>query len=103
MLKSALLFYQKLVEDLKKIGCEVNPYDPSVINKNVGGSQLTITWHVDYLKVPHKDQSEVKKIVEYLQGIYGDQMTVRRGKVHDYLGMTLDYSEKGVLKVSMIP
>ena len=65
--------------------------------------QLIITWHVDDLKVSHKDQSEVTKIIEYLQGIYGDKMKVRRGKVHDYLGMILDYREKGVLKVSIIP
>ena len=43
------------------------------------------------------------KIIEYLQGIYGDKTTVQRGKVHYYLGITLDYREKGVLKVSMIP
>ena len=99
MLKSALLFYQKLNEDLKKIGCEINTYDPCIMNKNVGGSQLTITWHVDDLKVSHKDLSEVTKIIEHLQGIYGDKMTVRRGKVHDYLGMTLNYREKDILKV----
>ena len=28
---------------------------------------------------------------------------VTRGKVHDYLGMDLDFSQKGILKVSMIP
>lgn len=28
-------------------------------------------------------------------------MTVRRGKVHDYLGMTLDYSVLGEVKVDM--
>ncbi len=28
-------------------------------------------------------------------------MTVSRGKVHEFLGMTLDYSTKGVCKVSM--
>ena len=66
MLKSAMLFYLKLVDNLKKIGCEINPYDPCVMNKNVGGSQLTITWHVDDLKVSHKDPSEVTKITEYL-------------------------------------
>ena len=28
MMKSALLFYQKLVADLKSLGYEINPYDP---------------------------------------------------------------------------
>ena len=75
MLKSVLLFYWKLVDNLKKIGCEINLYDPCVMNKKVGGSQLTITWHVDDLKVSHKDPYEVTKIIEYLQEIYGDKMT----------------------------
>ncbi len=33
MLKSTLLFYKKLVEDLKSVGFEINPYDPCVANK----------------------------------------------------------------------
>jgi hypothetical protein len=30
------------------------------------------------------------------------QMTVNRGKVHTYLGMTLDYTVRGQVKISMI-
>jgi len=37
-----------------------------------------------------------------LSSIYGDKLSVKRGKVHDYLGMDLDYSERGSVKVSMI-
>ena len=29
-------------------------------------------------------------------------MTVHRGKIHNYLGMTLDYTEGGTIKVIMI-
>jgi hypothetical protein len=36
-----------------------------------------------------------------LKGIYGD-MKVSRGKVHDYLGMTLDYTKKGEVKLTTI-
>ncbi len=42
------------------------------------------------------------KLIAYLSGIYGDDITVKRGKVHDYLGMDLDYSTPGKLKVGMI-
>ena len=41
-LKSALLFYEKLVADLEDYGFEINPYDPCVANKMVNGSQLTV-------------------------------------------------------------
>ena len=33
MMKSALLFYRKLVADLLSLGFEINPYDPCVANK----------------------------------------------------------------------
>ena len=33
---------------------------------------------------------------------YGPNITVARGETHDYLGMDLDFSTKGVAKISMI-
>jgi hypothetical protein len=38
-LRSALLFYKKLLKDLKDRGFVVNPYDPCVANKTVNGKQ----------------------------------------------------------------
>jgi hypothetical protein len=35
MMKSALLFHQKLVADLTSLGFTINPYDPCVVNKIV--------------------------------------------------------------------
>jgi hypothetical protein len=35
MMKSALLFYRKLVSELREMGFELNPYDPCVANKTV--------------------------------------------------------------------
>ncbi len=42
MMKSALLFYRKLISELKEMGYEVNPYNPCVVNKIVNGSQMSI-------------------------------------------------------------
>ena len=63
---------------------------------------MTITCHVYDLKVSHNDASDITKFVMWLEGIYGKNLTFRMGKVHDYLVMDLDYSEKGSIKVSMI-
>ena len=41
------------------MGFEVNPYAPCVANKMVDGSQCTVAWHVDDLKVSHKDKAVV--------------------------------------------
>ena len=43
LLRSALLFYKKLAGDLVNMGFEINPYDPCVANKDVNGSQMTVT------------------------------------------------------------
>ena len=63
---------------------------------------MTVTWHVDDLKISHKDGKEVSKFIITLSRIYGDKISVHRGEVHDYLGMDLDFSTPGRVRVSMI-
>jgi hypothetical protein len=70
-LKSALLFYKKLWTDLRDKGFALNPYDPCVCNKMITGKQMTITWHVDHLKISHASQREIDGIVAWLETIYG--------------------------------
>ena len=103
LLRSALLFYLKLVDDLKAYGFELNPYDPCVANKTVNGKQMTVCWHVDDLKVSHDEEAVVDGLIKYLKGKYGENLVVHEGEVHDYLGVDHDYSEKGEVKLgSMI-
>ena len=59
IMKAALLFYLKLVKNLKSIGFVLNPYDPCVANKIFDGTQLTVVWHVDDLKVSHVEAGVV--------------------------------------------
>eukprot|EP00957_Ditylum_brightwellii_P118827 9063876-Ditylum_brightwellii.AAC.1 len=68
-LKSALLFYKQLLEDLQEYEFIVNLYYPCVANKMVKGKQLTLR--------------------------------TTRQTVHEYLGMTLDFSKLGMVKVIM--
>ena len=101
-MQSALLFYRKLCSELEDHGFKVNPYDPCFANKMINGEQMTVTWHVDDLKLSHMDSNEVTKRIEHFKKIYGNRMTIHRGKVHDYLGMDLDFSTAKVLKIGMI-
>jgi len=101
-LKSAKLFYDAFVEHLTDKGFKINPYDPCVANKTVNGKQFTIVWHVDDLKLSHVDEKEVTKMLDWLKSIYGDRMRITRGKIHDYLGMTLDFTTRGELRVTMV-
>ena len=96
-LKSAILFWKKLSKSLKEMGFTINPYDWCIAKNIINGSQCTIVWHVDDLKLSHKYPEVIEKIIASLDKEYGKigKMTVRRGKIHEYLGMTLDFSRPG--------
>ena len=108
IMKAALLFYIKFVKNLKSIGFELNPYDPCVANKIVDGAQLTVVWHVNDLKVSHVDAGVVTRMSVWLQKTYerlfydgSGAMKLKRGKIHEYLGMKLDFSVAGQVKITM--
>ena len=51
-----------------------------------------IGWHVDYLMISHLSQDKIMKVVQRIKYIYGENLVETVGKVHDYLGMTFDFS-----------
>ncbi len=63
---------------------------------------MTITWHVDDLKVSHNDPFQIAKFSSYLASIYGEGLVVHCGKVHNYRGMDLNFANKGIAQISMI-
>ena len=71
LLQSALLFYRKLRGDVEMKGFKINPYDPCVANKMIKGYQMTLTWHVDDVKISHKLESEVNNCINWLKKKYG--------------------------------
>ena len=104
MLIAALLWYKRFRKELEEEqGFVFNPYDPCVANREVNGKQHTVAFHVDDLKSSHEDPQVNDKFLEWLNFKYGNYGEVKatRGKVHDYLGMTFDFSEDGKVKVDM--
>jgi hypothetical protein len=63
---------------------------------------MTITWHVGDLKVSHIDPFQITKFASYLASIYGEGLVVHRGKVHKYLGMDLNFANKGIAQILMV-
>ena len=102
-LRAAYLFWEDLTKELQKIGFKVNPYDPCVANMMIDGFQCTVLWHVNDLKILHKHRSVVTKVIDLIANWYGklQELLVTRGKVHDYLGMTLDYNTPGEVSIKM--
>jgi hypothetical protein len=48
------------------------------------------------------DDEAVDDMISWLKSIYGEDMRVSRGKKHDYLGMDLEYSVPGEVRVTMV-
>jgi hypothetical protein len=88
---------------------ELNPYDPCIANQMVNGKQQTCGFHVDDVVLTCADVSTNDHFIDTLQQEYksvfvdsSGKMTVHRSKVHDYLGMRLDFSVESQVKASML-
>ena len=103
-LQAALLFWINLSTFLtEELGFELNPYDHCVANKMINGKQCTIVWHVDDLKMLHVQQEVLDEIIGKLTHKYGNEkgLTVQRGRKHEYLGMTIEYTDDQKVKFTM--
>ena len=78
----------------------INPYNPCVAKKMVVRKHLTVYLHVEYLKISYIDANQVTKMIQWLETEYVE-MHGSSGKRHDYLGMWLDYSTPGEVRISM--
>ena len=97
---AARLFWENITEKLIKYGFKLNPYDQCVANMNIEGSQCTIAWHVDDLKISHKSEHVIDGVLDYLAGFYG-KLSITRGNRHTYVGMDLHFPGNGTVEISM--
>ena len=105
---ASLLYYKKFTNRLLSKGFIMNPYDTCVWNKKVHGKQLTICFHVYDCKLSHMSPKVLDETIEWLRADYENifedgsgAMKVARGKKQKYLGMDLDFSVKGQVRISM--
>ena len=111
MVAASLLYYHKFTKSLTSVRFEINPYNPynpCMANKTVDGTQMTICFHMDDWKLSHHSSRANNNMIDWLpqeyESIFEDgsgQMPVSRGRVHKYLGMTLDYTICGCVNISM--
>jgi hypothetical protein len=103
-LQASRLFWERISDFLITTnGFERNPYDFCVVNKRVKDKQMTIVWYVDDLKISHEDSMVVTDMVNTLKKEFGkvSDLTVTRGKIHNYLGIRFDFSTSGKVVMSM--
>ena len=65
----------------------------------LNGEQLTVCWNVDDLKSSFVDPKVNDKFLQWIRQLSEVKMT--QGPLHDYLGMTLDYSVPGQVSINM--
>jgi len=101
--QTALLFWQLLLETLTDWGFKLNEYDKCVTNKTIDCKQCTIIWNLDDLKISHMDCTIVEDMISKLNEKFGQEspLVTSLGKTLEYLGMCLDYTTKGKVKISM--
>ena len=57
--------WHHLTRKLLEWGFEINPYDWYITYKMIKGSQCTITWHGDDLKLSHISPDILKELTEF--------------------------------------
>jgi hypothetical protein len=70
----------------------------------IEGNQITIQFHVDDLKISHVKQSVIDLVLLDLNNKFGTlkkPLAATTGDIHDYLGITINYSEKDKVKFTM--
>ena len=99
----ARIFYDKLRSFLESDGFEVNPYDECTFNKVMNNNQCTIQFHVNDLMISHVDISCIETCMEKLNNEFGKIKPLQAvyGQVHEYLGLTIDFSNPKEVKFTM--
>ena len=103
-LQATILFWKDLTKFLtEELGSIVNLYDNCVINKMIDRKQWTIIWHVDNLKLFPIKQSVLDDIANKLRSKYRQvaPLVIHCGIIHDYLRMTINYSDDNKVKFMM--
>ena len=87
-LKATLLFWKTLSSSIEQRRYIIHTHNYwYAVEEDTNETQYTIVWHVDDLKLAHQDPTLSAKYDKV------DEMAVRRGNKHYYLGTTLGFSE----------
>ena len=79
---------------------KLNCYDPCMPNKDIEGSQCTVAWYVNDLKISRKSMEVVERVVKEIEESFGE-MSVNKGKEHVFVGMNVHLNNDGSVEISM--
>ena len=99
--ESGKLWYDTVAALLLSDGFTQNPADKCVFNKtSAAGVQCTVCLYVDDMLCTCIDSAALEAVHALLVRTFG-QVSINHGRVHSYLGMTLDFSRAGAVRITM--
>ena len=74
------------------------------MKKIINGKQCTILWYIYDLKISHVEPDVLFDIMKDINDQHGhiSPPTITRGKIHDYLGMMINFSSPGKVKFTIV-
>jgi hypothetical protein len=99
-IESARMWYEDLAQTLRDAGYVANPADKCVFNLGSGKGQCTAAIHVDDMMISCVNQRTIDSLLTHLRNKYPDGLTLHRGPILSFLGMTFDFSATGEVSVT---
>jgi hypothetical protein len=100
-IESARLWYNTLRRVLEADGYVVNSIEPCIFNKMVDGVQCTIVVYVDDLMLTCKSRSVIEGTLTHIGNAFESELTIHNEPKLGYLGMMFDFSQPGIVGVTM--
>ena len=75
-----IVFYTKPSKYLTDHGFVQNKYNMCTFNKMMNGEQITVQFHVDDLKVSHKDYAVLDDFLDDLRSVFGQEEQLTENK-----------------------
>jgi hypothetical protein len=99
--QSSRLWYERLRDDLLKIGFQINPHDACVFNRvSKTGNQITACIHVDDMMLTAKESQDIDDAIGELHQFY-PSLSIKKDNKVNYLGMVFDFNKTGKVKITM--
>lgn len=99
-LESGKLWFDTLSGALLEMGFAQNPHEKCLFNKVENENQLTVLVYVDDLMITCVDEDIIERFLNTLIERF-KELTINRGEVHSYLGMSFDFRSPPKVIVGM--
>jgi len=100
--ESSMLWFETMVKVLTLQGYVPNKVEPCVFNKrDAHGVQTTVAVHVDDLLITCKNDQGIQDVADIIITKNFGGLTLKHGPVVPYVGMILDFTDPGTVRVNM--